>query len=160
MLLILQLPVSSYFPIVSIHIYFKFWHKVLTFNNLIPNNYSKFVFLTIISTIIGTKFSAETAAIFRTDVKKAIEHSFETSPLIQITWRHTLEVRHLQAYIKKYSLCSSILNLVTRISSISEGVMRKPFRNDIKPGTAVLTLRSPYSHHRLVTGQSYYSPEK
>jgi len=34
------------------HIYFKFLYNILTFNNLIPDNYFKFVFLIIITIII------------------------------------------------------------------------------------------------------------
>ena len=103
-----NLPVSSHFPIRSMYIYFKFLCSVLTFNNLIPNNYFKFVFLIIIiiiiiiiiNNIIGTKFSAEPTAIFKIDLNKEIEHTYETSSLIQITWRHIRENRSLQAYTK------------------------------------------------------------
>lgn len=57
--------------------------------------------LTIVINIIDAIFSAEPAAIFRIDLKKEIEQSFETSAsLIQMTWRHSREERNLQAYTK------------------------------------------------------------
>ena len=68
------------------HIYFRFLYNVLTFNNLIPNNNFKFVFLIFtINNIIGTKISVN----FRIDMNKEIEHTYETSSLTHITWRHT-----------------------------------------------------------------------
>jgi cytochrome c biogenesis protein CcdA len=79
---VLQLPVTSYFPIGFTHIHYKFLYSVLAFNNLIPNNYIKFVFLIIIIIIIiiiiGTKFPAEPTPIFRIDLNKEIEHTYET----------------------------------------------------------------------------------
>jgi hypothetical protein len=86
------------------YINFKFLYNVLAFNNLTPKNYFKFVFLIIIINIIGTKFSAEPTAIFMIDLNKEIEHTYETSSLIQITWRHTGETRNFQAYTKS-TLC-------------------------------------------------------